>query len=263
MNPLTCQVAVVTGAGKGLGRAFAVALARAGASVAVVARSAPDAAGTVGEIESSGGRAIALGADVSDFEQVADLVPQVLRRLGPVDILVNNAGHEGPIGPLWETDVAEWWRTFEVNLGAAFAVTHAFLPGMIACRRGRIINISSGAGAVAIPYLSAYVTSKAALTRFSEVLAAEIKPHGLSAFAIEPGTVRTAMTERVLSSPSGRQYLPWFKEIFDHCLDIPREQAADLVLFLASGQADALSGCFISRSDDLAALLAQHPGKSK
>jgi len=255
--PLAGRVALVTGGGRGLGRAFAAALAAAGASVAVLARSADQLAGTVAALEAAGGRAAAYPADVTDPAAVARAVAAAERELGPVDVLVNNAGVGTPIGPAWQVDPDAWWRSLEVNLRGPFLCARAVLPGMVARRSGRIINVSSGAGAVAIPYMSAYVTGKAALTRFTEALAAEAREHGVRAFAIEPGTVRTAMAEEALGTEDGRRWMPWFKRIFDEGRDVAPAYAAELVVLLASGRADRLSGRFISRRDDVGALLAR------
>jgi NAD(P)-dependent dehydrogenase (short-subunit alcohol dehydrogenase family) len=126
---------------------------------------------------------------------------------------------------------------------------------MIALGRGRIINIASGAGLVAIPNMSGYITSKAALIRFTEVLATEVREHGISVFGMEPGTVRTAMAEQLLESPEAQKWMPWFKTIFEQGRDVPPDYAASLVLTLASGQADELTGCFLDITEDLAALV--------
>ncbi len=121
---------------------------------------------------------------------------------------------------------------------------------MVAAGRGRIINVASGAGTLPIPYMSAYVSSKAALIRFSETLAGELKKPGVSVFSIQPGTVRTAMAEDLLASTEGRRWLPWFKQIFDEGQDVTADPATELVLFLASGKADALSGRFFAVPED-------------
>src|SRR5262249_29789954 len=131
--------------------------------------------------------------------------------------------------------------------------TSALLPGMLARRRGRIINVASGA--LPIPYLSAYVTSKTALVRFSETLAAETRGQGVSVFAIAPGTTRTAMSEHSLTSQDGRRWIPWFERIFTEKLDVPMARPVQLIVDLAAGRADALSGRYLTVFDDLEALL--------
>jgi NAD(P)-dependent dehydrogenase (short-subunit alcohol dehydrogenase family) len=254
---LTGQVAIITGGGRGIGRAIARGLASAGASVAVVARSLDQIVNTVDDIAQAGGRAVAVPADVSEPEAVGRMVQEVERALGPVDLLVNNAGVAGPLGPIAETDPAEWWRCQEVNLRGPLLCTRAVLVGMVARRRGRIINIASGAGTIAIPYLSAYIVSKTALIRLTEVFAAEVAEQGVRVFAIEPGTVRTAMAEYALDSEAGRKWLPWFRDIFEQGRDVPPEHAARLVTLLASGRADALSGRFFTVADDVLGMVGR------
>ncbi len=252
---LAGQCALVTGGGRGLGREMARHLAAAGAAVAVVARNSAEIDETAAEIARDGGRAIAVVADVTDPASIDHAIDAAERALGPLDLLVNNAGHGGDPGPIWELDPEQWWRTQEVNVRGTFLGTRAALARMVPRRRGRVINVSSRAGNVGIPYASAYVTSKTAVTRLTEIAAADARPHGVGVFAIEPGTVRTAMTNQLLESEAGRRWLPWYREIFDTGRDAAPEEGARLVVRLASGFADALSGRFISRADDLDALV--------
>ncbi len=256
-DELQGRVAIVTGAGRGLGRVIALALAQAGTRVGVVARSEEQLAETVRRIRELGGKALAMAADVSDAGAVERMAHHVERTLGPVDLLVNNAGSMGPLGPTWEADAEDWWHSVEVNLRGPFLCSRVLLPGMIARRRGRIINISTSAATVAVAHMGAYVVAKTALIRFTENLAAELANSGLSVFAIDPGTVRTAMTEYVLESEAGKRWLPWFRKLFDRGRDVPAEKAAQLVMQLAAGRADALTGSLLSVSDDLAKLLGQ------
>lgn len=246
MQPSDSDVALITGGGRGLGRVFARALAGTGMRVAVAARSRDQLEETVRLVRAGGHPAIAVQADVTDEAAVEAMVAAVEAQLGPIGLLVNNAGAGPPFGPTWEQDAGEWWRTVEVNLKGPLLCARSVLRGMIQRRRGRIINVASGAGTRSIPYMSAYVTSKTALIRLSEVLADEVRPYGISLFAIQPGTVRTAMAEELLRSESGKRWLPWFQEIFDRGHDDPPEAAATLVLYLASGAADALSGRFFA-----------------
>jgi NAD(P)-dependent dehydrogenase (short-subunit alcohol dehydrogenase family) len=246
MQRLDADVALITGGGRGLGRAFAVALAKNGMHVAVAARSTDQLEETVRCIRAEGLAAIAVPTDITDAAAVRAMVETVETQLGPVDLLVNCAGAGPPFGPTWEQDASEWWRTLETNLKGPLLCSNAVLRGMTARRRGRIVNVASGAGIRSIPYMSAYVTSKAALIRLTEVLADEVRPYGVSIFAIQPGTVRTAMAEELLQSETGKQWLPWFQKIFDEGRDDPPEAGAKLVLYLASGAADALSGRFFA-----------------
>jgi NAD(P)-dependent dehydrogenase (short-subunit alcohol dehydrogenase family) len=227
----------------------ALALARNGWRTAVVSRTADELNTTVGLLRAVGAEAISIATDVTDEAAVERMVAETENQLGPIDLLVNNAGAGPPFGPTWETDSSEWWRTVEVNLKGPALCSRAVLPGMIERQRGRIINVASGAGTFSIPYLSAYVTSKTALIRLTEVLADELRPHGVVVFAIEPGTVRTAMSEQAMHSESGKRWLPWMQRIFDEGRDVSAEQSAELILYLASGQADALSGRFFMGPD--------------
>lgn len=251
------QVTIVTGAGRGLGRAISVALAQAGAAVGVVARSEAQVAETAGAVKQAGGEPLAVIADVTDPSAVERAARQVEAALGPVDLLVNNAATPGPLGPMWEADADDWWHSFEVNLRGPFLCSRAVLPGMIGRRRGRIINLATSAATVAVAHMGAYVVAKTALIRFTENLAAELVNSGVSVFAIDPGTVRTAMSQHVLESEAGKKWLPWFRKPFDQGRDVPPEKAAQLVVQLASGSADALSGRFLSVADDLPKLLEQ------
>jgi NAD(P)-dependent dehydrogenase (short-subunit alcohol dehydrogenase family) len=251
MIDLRGMVAIVTGGGRGIGRAMARELAGAGAVVALVSRSEDQLAETVALIEGRGGRAIAFPADVTDQQAVERTVARTERQLGPVDLLVANAGHGGQVAPFWKVEPDEWWRCVEVNLLGPFLCTRAVLPGMIARRRGRIMIASSLAATGPWPYVSAYAVSKAAVTRLAENMAAEVGSHGVSVFAVHPGPVRTALWASLLSDEA-KKYMPdMFEYASQEGSGVPRGRAADLVVFLASGQADALSGCFISVDDDV------------
>ena len=220
--------------------------------MAVVARTADQLAETVALVEEAGGRAVAFPADVTDQHAIERAVAQVERQLGPLDLLVNNAGVGSPTGPVWENDPDRWWQCIDINLRGPFPCSRAVLPGMIARRRGRIINTASGAGLGPWAYASGYAIGKAAVIRLSENLAAEAIEHDISVFAIDPGGVRTAMWEGAAADPGDEK---WFGGMFRRLLEegagTPPERAADLVVLLASGQADALSGCYVSVDDDV------------
>jgi NAD(P)-dependent dehydrogenase (short-subunit alcohol dehydrogenase family) len=250
------QVALVTGAGRGVGRAIALALSHAGAAVAVCARSEDDVTRVAGEIAGSGRPALAMRCDVTHRQEVEDMVAQVEAAIGPVDLLVNNAGQFGPVGPLAATDPDEWWQALEVNLRGPLYCARAVLPGMLARGHGRIVNVSSSVGLAAVPMLSAYAVSKTALYRFSENLAAETRGHEVMVFAVNPGLVRTAMSESALScgEPSIEQ---WFTDAFARQDDVSAESAATLVAYLASGAADVLSGRNIFATKDVTQMVAR------
>ena len=212
-------------------------------------------------IEQADGRALALPADVTDHHAVARVVAATESQLGPIDVLINGAGSFRALGAAVQVDPDDWWREVEVNLRGSFMCAHAVLPGMMARRHDRIINIASGAGLQAIESVSAYGVSKTALIRFTETLAAETQPYGITVLAVHPGTVRTPMSAYVATSAEIQERAPlvqqWFQQLFREGGDTPIEQVVAFVLAVASGRADALSGCYLSVEDDLEALSAQ------
>lgn len=235
------MVALVTGGGRGIGKGIALRLAEEGWAVAVAARSADQLEQTV---QLGDGRMIAVTADVADPSSVKAMVRDVKARLGSVTLLVNNAGTGGPLGPFLENDPEDWWRCQQVNLRGPMLCCREFLPGMIAGKGGRIINVVSGAGCQPFPDMSAYVTSKTALIRFSEQLALELQPRGVSVFSVRPGIVRTAMVEQA------RHRLPFVQKLLDDGMEVTPDIVANLVLFLAAGRADALTGRVFSVGED-------------
>jgi NAD(P)-dependent dehydrogenase (short-subunit alcohol dehydrogenase family) len=261
MMPISSHVALVTGAGRGLGQEFAIALAAHGFKVAVTARTQAEIDATTAQIERAGGRAIAIAGDVTSQQAVERTIAITEAELGPIDLLVNNAGVLRALGVVAEIDADEWWREVEINLRGPFLFAHAVLPGMIARRGGRIINVASGAGLDAVATGSAYCVSKAALIRLSENIALETTSYGISTFAIHPGTVRTPMNAYVHDSDEAGRRAPqvqqWFRQLYAEGRDTPIERPVELVLTLASGRADALSGCFLDVGDDLDALVSQ------
>jgi NAD(P)-dependent dehydrogenase (short-subunit alcohol dehydrogenase family) len=250
------QVALVTGAGRGIGRAIALALSEAGAAVAVCARSEDQVTDVARKIAGRKGRALAVRCDVRHRHEVEDMAAQVAAAIGPVDLLVNNAGQSGPAGPIAATDPDQWWQALEINLRGPLYCARAVLPGMLSRGHGRIVNVSSGAGFAAIPMLSAYAVSKAALYRLSENLAAETRGHGVMVFTIVPGLARTTISESLLSCGEPSIEL-WFKDAFANQQDVSTESAATLVVYLASGAADVLSGRYIFATEDVAQMVAR------
>lgn len=262
---LAGQVALVTGGGRGIGRAIAEALAAAGVAVAVAARSVDQLTATVAAVETGGGRALAVPADVADRASVEAAVAKTERELGAIDLLVNNAGVSGPYGPIWETDPADWLRTLRTNLLGAVTCSHVVLKRMVTRGHGRVVNMSSDAALRAYPFSTAYSTSKAALLRFTDSLAADAAPYGIKVFAISPGIVRTDMTEegwRHMESgelPSYAGRIPNYPTRSGLTQDdwVSGDLSARLVVQLASGKADALSGRFLHAKDDLDVLIRQ------
>jgi NAD(P)-dependent dehydrogenase (short-subunit alcohol dehydrogenase family) len=261
-DELAGAVVLVSGGGRGLGRVLARTLGRAGAAVALLARSGDELAAAVEEIEGAGGTAAASIADVTDQWALAAAVAELSERLGPPNVLINNAAIGGPAGPMQDVDPGDWWRTLEINLGGAFALTRIVLPKMIAAGSGRILNITSNAGAYRWPLASAYATSKAALIKLTENLAAETRRHGVSVFSVDPGLLPIGLTEPVLSSTPApgtaeERIAGWTRSQLASGHGADPGRAARLILQLTAGHGDRLSGRHLTVTDDLDTLLAR------
>jgi len=213
------EVAIVTGGGRGFGRAIATALAEAGAAVGVIARSRGQIEDVAAEIEAAGGNAIAVPCDVTDRAQVAQAVATVEKRFGPVTFLVNNAGVAGPYGPIAETDPDVWWNAQKVHLYAPLLFSSAVLPGMLGKGGGRIVNIASRAAIMFQPGLSAYVVGKASQVKLTEHLDAETKEKGVRVFAIQPGDAPTEFAHQTINDAGAREHLPGMLEILGKWVD--------------------------------------------
>ena len=247
------RVSLVTGSGRGIGRAIALELARSGSDVALVARSIRQLEETASLIETIGRKARVLPADVTDPDGATWVVREVLERLGPIDLLVNNAGSNNPsatgaIGPLWEINPEAWWHDVSVNLLGPFQFCRAVLPGMVERKSGRIVNIVSNSASRPAPFDSAYACSKAALVRLTDSLAVEVADYGISVFALSPGIVRTDLTDAISDSDSGNRWLG--RQRAGH-IYIDAEVPARAVVTLASGVADGLTGRFLRVTDDI------------
>jgi 5-hydroxydodecatetraenal polyketide synthase CpkA len=252
-------VVLVTGAGRGIGRQLARRLADHGAALALVARSGDELAETRDLIESAGGIAAAARADVTDADSLRVAFADLRRRLGPVDVLVNNAGVLGPIGPLWEVDVEDWWTTMDVNVRGTVLASRLVLPAMIAAGRGRIVNITSQAGVHRWPFVSGYSVSKAAVVKLTENLALEAKHHGVSVFSVHPGLLPIGMSETVTAhqptSAHEARVRDWALAELAGGRGADPVRAIDLLVRLAAGDGDRLSGRHLSVHDDLDSVL--------
>lgn len=200
MRPLEGQTAIVTGGGRGLGRAIAEVMAAAGANVVVASRNAPQLDEVVERIRASGGHALAYAADVADERQVQELVLNTERWVGPATVLVNNAGVLDPIAPLARTDPTSWLRHVAINVGGTYLVTRAVLPGMLERAYGRIVNVSSSAARRASAGWTAYCAAKAAVDQMTRALAVELEDTGVTVCSFYPGLMDTAMQERIRRS---------------------------------------------------------------
>ena len=197
--------------------------------------------------------------DVTDLQAVEVMVKKIESAYGPLDLLVNNAGSFYAIGPVWEVDAEKWWTDVSINILGVFNCCHVVTRGMIERGKGRIINLIGGGTGNPFPYGSAYGSSKAAVMRFTESLAAELKGTGVSAFALGPGLVRTVLTVYQLESETGQKYFPQIGKMFETGMDVPPTKAAEIVVALGTGCFDALSGRSFQAGDDLRKLEGRIP----
>jgi NAD(P)-dependent dehydrogenase (short-subunit alcohol dehydrogenase family) len=218
---LSNKVAIITGAGRGIGRAVALAYAREGAKLALCARTAAELEKTVAEIQSSGPDCEGWICDVSLEDSVKEFVANARSKFGDINVLVNNAGVMTRPAPVLDIDVRKWDYTIAVNIRGVFLMTQAVLPMMIKQRTGAIINVSSDIGRGAYANFAAYATSKWAVEGFTQTLAAEVRSHGVRANTVAPGVVATKMTGYSGSKP---------------------ESVTDLFVYLASDESKGVTG---------------------
>lgn len=248
---LADKVAVVTGGGRGIGRAIALAFAQEGASVVVAARTTQEIEGTAVEIRKLGHAAMAVRTDVSKWDEVVALMDQSAQAFGQVDILVNNAGVQGSIGALVDNPVVDWVEALHINLIGVFYCMKAALPFMMATKRGKIINLSGGGAAGPRPYFSSYAAAKAAVVRLTETVAKEVENYNIQVNAMAPGPCNTRMFREILAA--GAAAGPKSMEETARQLETggtPLEIPAALAVFLASDESDGLSGRLISSLHD-------------
>ena len=243
------RVALVTGGSRGLGREAARALTADGWSVAVTGR---DAAG-LDAVVGAGDAALALPGDATDAAAVRTAVQRTEDDLGPIDLMLANAGAFRAGGRLWETDPDTWWSDVEVNLRGPALALHAALPRMVERGSGRVVVMGSGMGAAPTPGASAYASSKAAVCRLVDSVAAELDGTGVVVLAVSPGMVPTDMTH---AFPEG--FLALRPELRDPAPAAwtPPDRFVALLRRIVAGDLDALSGRFVHVRDDVGRALA-------
>lgn len=246
---LSGQVAIVTGGGRGIGRAIAHRFAREGAAILLTARTQSQIESVAAELKSAGCKATAIGADVSQESDCQAIVQTARKHFGRIDILVNNAGVLGPVKAVDEISPDEWDEVIAVNLRGPFLLTRLVLPEMYQRGSGAIINISSVAAKAAFQWNGPYAASKAGLAGFTRTVAAEAARKGVRVNAICPGpvpetemsqTLGKALAERLHADPDAL-----FKGFLERILQGKPQTAGDVAeaaLFLASSQSDAITG---------------------
>ena len=243
------KVAVVTGSGRGLGKAFALGLANAGANVVVTSRTKTAVDQTAAEITKTGVRALGIQTDVSEESSIQELVKTVLKEFGRIDILVNNAGICLPFREVVDLPVEEWDQTFNTNLRATFLCSKATLPSMIKNGYGKIINIAAGVLDERVHVgMSPYCASKAGVINFTRQLAAEVRRFGINANCIDPGAVKTSMAEQYEVSKETLEWLNKQQTVGEERRFRPPDHIVSILLFLASDDSRAMNGRFLQAS---------------
>jgi NAD(P)-dependent dehydrogenase (short-subunit alcohol dehydrogenase family) len=243
------KVAVITGGGRGIGRAIALKFAREGAAVVVAARTKSEIEVVAEEVRKAGGRAAIVPADVADEKQCERLIHQGVTQFGRIDILVNNAGEYGPVKPVEEISPAEWDRVIAVHLRGAYLLTRLVLPGMYARRSGVILNISSLSAKSAFGWGSPYAAAKAGMLGLTRVTAAEAARKGVRVNAICPGPVTETKMSKDLGQTlaerlgvSKEEQLQGFLNTILQGRGQTTNEIAAAALFLCSDEASAITG---------------------
>lgn len=230
---------------------LAVHLARQGHHVVALARSSPDLETLVEE--ATGSHLVAIATDVTDSASVRGAFETAAAQLGPPENLITCAGSADAIGPVVDVDPDRWWAAVATDVRGTMLTAQAALQLMLPTRRGRIVTVYGNLGDRGAPNLSAFASAKAAVARFTEVVASEVKEGGVAVLGMHPGFVRTPMTEQLAWSATGRRWLPTFGDRAERHWGDGRS-AAELIDRITAGEADQLTGRIVHAGDDLARL---------
>jgi NAD(P)-dependent dehydrogenase (short-subunit alcohol dehydrogenase family) len=242
------KVAVITGAGRGIGRTIALAFAKEGANLVLASRSKEALEETQAMVEDLGCKALVVPTDIRNEDSVYNLAQQTIDSFGRVDVLVNNSGITGPTTPLWNISLVEWEETFAVNVTGVYLCCRAFLPAMIEKRSGNIIMISSMTGKRPLFGRTPYAGSKLALVGIARTLAWEVGPYGIRVNVISPGAVEGERIKRVVREMSASQGISEdeaFRQFTSNSplgRIVPPEDIAAAAVFLASEKAASITG---------------------
>lgn len=258
------RIAIVTGANQGLGLAIAKRYLEAGASgLSICARNGALLEQAKQELQSSlgpGQKILAQTADVSKPEDVQSLVDATRTKFGRLDILVNNAGVYGPKGEIEHVDWLEWVRAIEINLYGSILMCRAVLPHFKAQGYGKIVQLSGGGATKPLPRLSAYAVSKAAIVRFVETLAEEVRENRIDVNAVAPGALNTRMLDEVLEAGPEKVGQAFYESFLKQKQNggAPLDKGAELAVFLGSALSDGITGKLISAVWDPWTSLPEH-----
>ena len=250
-NSLEGRAAVITGASQGLGLEIARAYVEAGAHVLICARDARMVASAVDTLKAQAAEGQIVAGEPADVSQTADvdrLIAKSLELFPQVHVLVNNAGIYGPMGPIEDVDWSEWARAMEINVYGSILPCRALLPHFKKQRYGKVVQLSGGGATNPLPFISAYAASKAAIVRFAESLALEVRDCGIDVNSIAPGALDTRMLDQVLAA--GPEAVG--QEFYDRMVKTkekrgtPLATGAALAVFLGSAESDGITGRLLS-----------------
>lgn len=248
---LANKIAIVTGANQGLGLEISKKYLAAGASLMICARNPTlleVSRQTLATLAAPEQTIVAMSADISKSDDVSALISETLRQFGRIDILVNNAGVYGPKGAIEEIDWNEWLRAVEINLFGSILMCRAVIPYFKAAGRGKIIQLSGGGATNPLPMISAYAVSKAAVIRFTETLAEEVREYHIDVNAIAPGALNTRMLDEIIEAGPDKVGRAFYERSLKQKDDggAPLNKGADLAVFLGSTASDGITGKLIS-----------------
>jgi NAD(P)-dependent dehydrogenase (short-subunit alcohol dehydrogenase family) len=244
------RVAVVTGASRGIGRNIALLFAKQGYAVVGTGRDAAKLEELERELNHYSERSRTLTLDVRKPDEARKAAARVYEELGAIDVWINNAGVFFAIGPTWEVDAEQWVGDVTTNLIGTFHCVQAVVPYMLKQSQGRLINIVGGGTAGEFKYGNGYGTSKTAVARLTENLAAELEGSGVLAFALDPGLNDTDMTKYQRETAAGQKYFTAIANMFEQQQDVPPHWAPELAYRLAEGSLDGYNGRILSVYED-------------
>jgi NAD(P)-dependent dehydrogenase (short-subunit alcohol dehydrogenase family) len=247
---LANQVALVTGATRGLGLRYARRLLEAGMRVALLGRRADAVGAACSELDSRGERVLGIVADARDGKALRQTVERTVDRFGRLDLAVANAGVWGPLGRTWEVDAREWWEVMELHVGGSTRLANAVLPVMERQGSGRIVLMASHAGVHRWPLASAYSVSKAAVIKLAENLAVETRSVGVKVFSMHPGLTEEGLTDQAFAcraepGSAAARLSAWVRGEVSSGRYVPAAKSAELLLSIARGELDERSGSYL------------------